>query len=262
MLRVVAPGALTLVQDNGRGAAHLGVGRGGAADRAAMHAANRAVGNPPDAAVLESVLDGLTLEAIQPCMVAIAGMGHAVTPRELGVGDVVRVDGGEHGLRRYVAVRGGVDAPEFLGSCSADLLAGFGTPLRAGDVISVAGLDTTFPETVTDSPLIDVVRVYPGPRANWIDSGITTSTWMVSASSDRTAVRLEGSALTRVITDELPPEGLLPGAIQVPPSGQPIVFLYDHPVTGGYPVVGVVHPDDIRLVAQTRPGRTLSFVPA
>jgi biotin-dependent carboxylase-like uncharacterized protein len=268
VLRVISAGALTLVEDAGRfGVAHLGVGRSGAADSAASAAANAAVGNPANAAALETLLDGLTLAALQPCMVAIAGTGSPVVPTPLEVGQSVTVAGGESGLRRYLAVRGGVDAAVFLGSRSTDLLAGIGAPLQAGDVVGIAGEETTFPETVADPPLPGAngttVRVYPGPRADWCEpDALVVSAWTVTASSDRTGVRLEGAPIARTITDELPPEGLLPGAVQVPPSGQPIVFLYDHPVTGGYPVIGVVHPDDLRLVAQTRPGRTIRFVPA
>lgn len=266
MLRVVAPGALTLLQDGGRhGATAMGVGRGGAVDQAALAAANLAVGNPPDAVALEAVLDGLVLEALAPCMVAISATGAPVTPRELGVGDVVRVATGALGLRRYVAVRGGIAAERVLGSSATDLFAGIGpAPLQAGDVLTLGDAVTGFPETVADPPLTGPVRVHPGPRVDWFAAGafeqFVATAWRVTAASDRTAARLTGPPLVRVIADELLPEGLLPGAVQVPPSGEPIVFLADHPVTGGYPVIGVVDPADLRLVGQARPGAALTLV--
>ena len=259
MLRVEQTGPLVLVEDGGRsGLAHLGVGRSGAADPLALAAANAAVGNPADAAGLEVLHRGLVLRALSPVTVAVAS-GLDVTVRALAEGDLLEVDPGAP-LRQYVAVRGGVDVPPVLGSRSRDTLSGLGPePLAVGDVVRT-GRATGATDVGTHDGL---VRLHPGPRADHFHAGtldlVVEAAWTVSATSDRTAVRLDGPALVRRTTEELPPEGLLPGAVQVPPSGQPIVFLVDHPVTGGYPVIGVVERADLRVLAQTRPGEAVRF---
>jgi allophanate hydrolase subunit 2 len=108
-----------------------------------------------------------------------------------------------------------------------------------------------------------VLRVVPGPRTDWFTPAamkvLGTSPYEVTAASDRVGVRLAGPALERARVEELPSEGVVDGAVQVPPDGQPVVFLADHPVTGGYPVIAVVHPDDLPAVAQARPGQHVRF---
>lgn len=259
MLRVEQTGPLVLVEDGGRpGLAHLGVGVSGAADPLGLALANAAVGNPPDAAGLEVLHGGLVLRAQSQLRVAVA-TGLDVAVRELAVGELLSVEPAAP-LRQYVAVPGGVDVPPVLGSRSRDTLSGIGpAPLQVGDVLrcgSASGPTEVLPHD-------GLLRLHPGPRADHVHAGtldlLAQSTWTVAASSDRTAVRLEGPVLVRRTTAELPPEGLLPGAVQVPPSGQPIVFLVDHPVTGGYPVIGVVERADLRVLAQTRPGGTVTF---
>ncbi|MCU1601782.1 MAG: Allophanate hydrolase 2 subunit 2 [Frankiales bacterium] len=256
MLRVEATGPLVLVQDRGRpGLAHLGVGCSGAADPIGLAVANAAVGNPLDAPALEVLLGGLVLTALDEVSVAVGTRRHDLVP-----GEVIAL---EHGaLRQYVAVRGGVSAVPVLGSCSRDTLADLGPqPLQVGDVVTAGSLPrvTTAPETHDG-----LIRLHPGPRADHFHPGtldlLATASWTVSATSDRTAVRLEGPTLQRRTTTELQPEGLIPGAMQVPPNGQPLVFLNDHPVTGGYPVVAVVERRDLRVLAQAPPGSTVSFV--
>lgn len=259
MLRVEQTGPLVLVEDGGRpGLAHLGVGRSGAADPLALAAANAALGNPADAAGLEVLHGGLVLRALAAVTVAVA-VGLEVAIRELAAGDLVEVEDGAP-LRQYVAVRGGVDVPPVLGSRSRDTLSALGPePLAVGDVVR-PGRASGVAEVGSHDGL---VRLHPGPRADHFHAGtldlLVEASWTVSATSDRTAVRLEGPELVRRTTEELPPEGLLPGAVQVPPSGQPIVFLVDHPVTGGYPVIGVVERADLRVLAQTRPGGSVRF---
>jgi biotin-dependent carboxylase-like uncharacterized protein len=259
VLRVEQTGPLVLVEDGGRpGLAHLGVGRSGAADPVALAAANAALGNPADAAGLEVLHGGLVLRALGPVTVAVAA-GVQVAIRELAEGDLLEVEAGTP-LRQYVAVPGGVDVPPVLGSRSRDTLSALGPePLAVGDVVRPGGASGVAEVGSHDG----LVRLHPGPRADHFHAGtldlIVEASWVVSASSDRTAVRLEGPALLRRTTEELPPEGLLPGAVQVPPSGQPIVFLVDHPVTGGYPVIGVVERADLRVLAQTRPGGSVRF---
>ncbi|GAB3914715.1 hypothetical protein GCM10027613_08780 [Microlunatus endophyticus] len=160
-------------------------------------------------------------------------------------------------------MRGGIEVPAVLGSRSADLLAGLGpAALRPGDQLPVGrstlpqpGIDV-LPARPAERPLR--VRLLPGPRTDWftdaaLDS-LGTQLWRVGSDVDRTGVRLDGEPLRRRITDELPSEGLVRGAVQVPPSGLPIVFGSNHPVTGGYPVIGVVPDADCDRVAQLRPG--------
>ena len=272
MILVLDPGARTLVQDLGRpGLAHLGVGPSGAADTLALRRANGLAGNVAGAAVLEVLLGGLVLEALAPAVVAVAGADCGLPPVvSLRTGEVLRLGRPSDGLLTYLAVAGGFDVPRVLGSCSTDTLGRVGPPaVRAGDQVAV-GRAVRWVDPLELAPRLVmpgagpvVVRVHPGPRPEVFDDGLAElcrASWTVSASADRTGVRLDGPAVPRR-TGEAEPEGLVLGAVQVPPDGRPIVMLADHPVTGGYPVVAVVHADDVRLVAQSRPGTALRFVP-
>lgn len=265
VLEVLATGPRCLVQDLGRpGLAHLGVGRSGAADPAALRQANAVVGNSRGCAVLEVLLGGLHVRALAPVALGLAGAGaDAGVPRGmwLGPGDELLLPVPGSGLLTCVAVRGGVRVRPVLGSRATDLLGGIGPPpVAVGDRLT-AGDDTGPAEPwppdagVPDGPVS--VRLLPGPRPEWFPgdalAALRSGARTVAADSDRTAVRLTGSRVARR-PGELPPEGLVAGAVQVPPSGQPVVLLADVPVTGGYPVAAVVHPDDLRLLAQARPG--------
>lgn len=278
-LEVLATGPLATVQDLGRpGLAAVGVGRSGAADRASLRLANRLVGNEECAAGVEVTFGGLSVRALRPLTVAVTG---AVCPVDGGaVNAVVHLPAGRRltlgtptaGLRSYLAVRGGITVPEVLGSRSRDVLAGLGPePLAVGDVLP-AGPPSGPPPCVDLAPVAPpdagevVLRVGPGPRADWFTPAavreLLSAAWTVGAASDRVGMRLEGPALERVVQGELPSEGLVPGALQVPPGGRPVLFLADHPVTGGYPVVAVVLRADLDRAAQARPGQTLRFTPA
>jgi biotin-dependent carboxylase-like uncharacterized protein len=279
VLTVLASGPLATVQDRGRpGWASIGVTRSGAADRAAAALANRLVGNGPSAAVIEGTAGGLRVRAERTVLVAVTGAPAplAVDGRPAPLNSPVTLRPGAElalglpavGLRSYLAVRGGIDVPEVLGSRSTDTLSGLGPePLHAGTVLRIGSLAAA--EPVVDvaavrPPSADpVVRVLPGPRRDWLLpaawSALISAQWTVSADSDRVGLRLTGPRLDRARTDELPSEGLLPGAIQVPPDGAPVLFLADHPVTGGYPVPAVVVTADLPAVAQLRPGDTLRF---
>lgn len=257
VLRVEATGPLVLVEDGGRpGLAHLGVSASGAADPLGLAVANAAVGNRLDAAGLEVLVGGLVLRALAPCTVAVGPRVH-----DLDADDVVSVTAGP-ALRQYVALAGGIDVEPVLGSRSYDTLAQLGPPpLAVGDVLRAGTSEGAGAVWSHDR----LVRLHPGPRADHFHPGtldlLATAPWTVSPTSDRTAVRLRGPALVRRTQVELPPEGLLPGAVQVPPDGQPIVFLVDHPVTGGYPVVAVVERADLRVLAQAAPGSAVRFTP-
>ncbi|MGY1727306.1 biotin-dependent carboxyltransferase family protein [Geodermatophilus sp. SYSU D01062] len=277
MLTVLSPGPLTTVQDRGRpGLGGIGVGRSGAADRAAAALANRLVGNDPAAAVLEATLGGLAVRADADLLVVTTGArcpGSPVhdAPGLLRAGATLALGTPAAGLRTYLAVRGGIAVPPVLGSRSTDVLSGLGpAPLRAGDVLPVGdaagpppGVDVA---PVADPPAGEVtVRLLPGPRADWLSSSardaLGSAAWTVTAESNRVGLRLAGPRLDRAVEGELPSEGLVRGAVQVPPSGQPVLFLADAPVTGGYPVAGYVADDDVDRCAQLRPGQVLRLRP-
>ncbi len=283
-LEVLATGPLVLVEDLGRrGLADAGVPRAGAADMAAYLLGLRLVGHllgpaahdraqPP--ASLEVVLGGVVARAHGDLLLAITGapcpasvegrpVPHAA-PFALRDGQVLTLDRAPSGLRTYVAVRGGVDVPPVLGSRSSDTLSGLGPVVAAGNVLPVGEPPQRFP--VTDlAPLPQsevgtavVLEMARGPRADWCDlSALTTTPWTVSPRSSRVGIRLQGKQIGRrrgMEGRELPSEGLVPGAVQVPSGGEPVVFLADHPVTGGYPVVAVLTTDAIGRAAQVRPG--------
>lgn len=276
-LRVLQSGPLTTVQDAGRvGLASIGVSRSGAADRRSYRLANRLVGNEPGAAALEVTAGGLVLRAEADVLVALAGAACPGAPHDASVllcaGQQLRLGPPARGLRTYVAVRGGVDVDPVLGSRSTDVLSGLGpAPLRVGDVVQAGDLAAEPPPTdvAPRAPVgvapgeVLTVRARPGPRHDWMtaDAAVTLAAAMfrVTAESNRVGVRLEGPALGRAVTDELPSEGLLRGAVQLPPSGLPLVFLADHPTTGGYPVVAYVAEEDVDLLAQLRPGDAVRF---
>ncbi len=274
-------GPLTTVQDLGRpGWAHLGVPVAGAADARSARLANRLVGNPEDAAVLEVTLGGLELVFARHAFVAVCGADVPVTVDGRAVGQdngfrvpahgILALGAARRGLRAYVAVRGGIDVPYVLSSRSTDTLAGLGPPpLADGDRLAIGELSPAAEQVQHDlvptpAPPDEVeLRVIPGPRAERLtDEGLArlfATPWTVSATSDRTGLRLDGPELERRDSGELLSEGMVAGALQVPPDGRPILFLANHPTTGGYPVVGVVVSEDLPLAGQARPGTVLRF---
>ncbi|MEO6021327.1 MAG: biotin-dependent carboxyltransferase family protein [Knoellia sp.] len=279
MIEVLRSGPLTTIQDLGRpGLAHLGVGRSGAVDRPSLRLANRLVGNAEGAAALELTFGGITLKAIEsvtiaitgaPCPVKVNGRGSDMfAPLALAADDLLEIGMPSRGVRTYLALRGGVECEPVLGSAATDLLSHLGpSPVRDGDRLGVGtvctaqpGVDVAPVRNLSDEP---VMRVVPGPRVDWFGTdalaALGRTPFEVMSSSDRIGVRLSGARLERSRTEELPPEGMVEGAVQVPPDGQPVLFLADHPVTGGYPVIAVVHPDDIAVAAQLRPGQTVRF---
>jgi biotin-dependent carboxylase-like uncharacterized protein len=279
---VLSPGPLATIQDRGRlGWSSIGVTRSGAADRAAHALANRLVGNDAGAATVEVTAGGLRLRADRAHLVAVTGApvpvavdgrpGPLSAPFTLPAGAELALSTPSAGLRSYLAVRGGVAVRPVLGSRSTDTLSGLGPPpLRPGDALPVGDL-------AADEPVVDVapvarpadrpvLGVLPGPRRDRLADDawalLTSAEWLVGSDSDRVGLRLSGPALRRAGDGELPSEGLVPGALQVPPDGAPVLFLADHPVTGGYPVLAVVRTADLPAVAQLRPGDRLRFRPS
>lgn len=254
------PGLLTTVQDLGRpGLAHLGVPRAGAVDVPALLRANRLVGNRPTAAALEVTALGPVLRFEVDATVAVHD-----TARFVPAGTVLAVGAVPRGLRSYVAVRGGLDVTSVLGSRSTCTLSRLGPPpLRAGDVLRIGTDRSGEPRPVSVPPLppLPVLRLLPGPRAGALTPigwrSLRQTVWAVLPASDRTAVRLDGPPLDRALSGELLSEGVVPGAVQVPPDGRPVLFLANCPTTGGYPVVGVLREEDLWLAAQAAPGSQL-----
>ncbi|WP_108502968.1 urea amidolyase family protein [Paracoccus indicus] len=273
-----------LVQDAGRmGQAGQGVSASGALDLGALRRANRAVGNPSDDPALEITLGPVRLRADCAMTLALAGAGQAVVIHPQGrttidpgaafaldAGDQVQIDPPARGMRSYLAMRGGFDVAPVLGSASTDTLAHIGPPaLTTGDAVAPANRPTaaiTPPASAPDLPMADQVVELPvtlGPRTDWFHPKMVerflAQDWQVTAQSSRVGIRLAGEALTRD-AGELPSEGTATGAIQIPHSGQPLLFLADHPLTGGYPVIATVQPQALDLAGQIPPGARIRFV--
>jgi KipI family sensor histidine kinase inhibitor len=298
---VLQPGPLTTVQDEGRPRlGHLGVPRSGAADAASFRRANALAGNDPASGCLEVTLGRLAVRFDCDAVVAVTGApaplrlstaegGRQVPPANAAFavtsGSVLRLGSPPAGLRSYLAVDGGFDAPEVLGSRSADLLSGLGpAPLRPGQRLPLgprlpagtgrrSGPVPPVPVLLA-SPAPDAVpiagpgqvtelRALPGPRQDWFEPDalrtLAGSAYLVTAASNRTGLRLSGPRLNRTATTELPSEGVATGSLQISHDGQPILLLADHPVTGGYPVIAVVAAADIDRAAQLRPGQRVAF---
>ena len=282
-------GPLALVEDLGRpGYAAIGVTESGAADRRALRLANRLLGNDEGAPAVEVLLGGLTVRAegaVRVCVtgaptpVAVDGRAAALgTPLDLRDGQVLSLGTPATGLRTYLAVRGGLAEPVVLGSASTDPTMGVGpAPLEPGRRLVVASAKARQDVPHVDvsaaqaPPVTDVVlRVVLGPRDDWFTptamEALLIQPWTVTADADRVGVRLAGPRLDRADDSqggtsvrELPSEAVVRGSVQVPHSGQPLVFLADHPTTGGYPVLAVVVDDDTDVLGQLRPGDRVRF---
>ncbi len=277
-LEVLRTGPLALVEDLGRpGMAHLGVTTSGAADRRAHTLANRLVANPGEHATVEVTFGGFSAR-VHGGDVTIAVTGADTDPAVNGVpfgtnsihyardGEVISLGAPHSGLRSYLAVRGGIDVAPVLGSRSHDVMSAIGpAPLRVGDMLPVGEHGADFPEldqapVAAIAPEIVELQVVPGPRDDWfVDPDILVRTnWLVTNRSDRVGMRLVGMPLESRWPDrQLPSEGAVRGAIQIPPNGFPVILGPDHPVTGGYPVIGVIIDEDIDKLGQVRPGQTV-----
>ncbi len=283
-LIVVEPGLYGTVQDLGRpGLMALGVAQAGALDRSATRQANRLVGNRMGAAVIESLNGGLVLAALEDQVLAVTGAAVDLTiampdgrerepalcaPFLLRDGEVLRQSAPASGLRAYTAVRGGFAVAEVLGSRSTDSMSGLGPPALTGGTRLVVGRPAqgstvAGPEVPRRPAVPEVLRVVPGPRDDWFDDDsldhLCGTDWTVTAQSNRIGLRLDGPPVARKHEGELPSEGTVRGALQIPPSGLPVLFLADHPVTGGYPVIAVVVSADLDRAAQLPPGSVVRF---
>jgi biotin-dependent carboxylase-like uncharacterized protein len=289
-LRVTRADRPALFQDLGRpGHEDQGVGDSGALDRVALVEANICVGNDQGAAALEICLGGFSLKTDRPVTLAVTGALTPLAVRTAGgrrywapfgrpfaleAGDEVTLEAPSAGTRSYLSLRGGFRTESVLGSASTDTLGKIGpAPVVQGAVLVPAGHASGPLDLVAWTPkrlpkagetiMLDVVL---GPRTDWFAETsidlLFAQSWVVTAESNRVGMRLAGAhPLARCVTAELPSEGTACGAIQVPPNGQPIIFLADHPLTGGYPVIGMLARHHRDLAGQAPAGATIRFNP-
>jgi allophanate hydrolase subunit 2 len=256
MIRVTSWGVGGRVVDGGRpGRAWLGASRGGAVDPASYALADRLLGNPAATRQFE-IAGGLAFEVDAPTMIVLTGAVAEVTvvggpalgwgvPVVLPAGATVRVGRLIDGARAYLAVRGG-------------LMGGGDDTFAVGPDPGTAAAE----HPAARRPTPTEIDVWPGPRGDWFTDDarrlLTDATFEVTATSP-VGTRLSGPVLARSRHDELPSEGMVEGAVQVPPDGQPIVMLAGHPTTGGYPVIAVVDSAHLPRIAQAAPGTRIRF---
>ncbi len=255
MIRIVGPAIATSVQDQGRfGSRILGFGRSGAMDPESLRAANRLAGAWVGSAGIEFGPGVLVVETTSPGTLAFGGAPRTGAPWwetiEVEAGERFELGSPTEGMWSYLAIGGGVDAPIVMGSRSTNVREGIGGWLLPGAILGSGG-EAAAPEAPFIPPLTGDIRVFAG----------LTGDWSVGGRVDRMGYQLEGSAVPGGRSD-LHSEPLLPGCIQIPPNGKPIVLMAEGPTVGGYTLGGVIHSDDLRLVAQTQPGGRLRLVAA
>jgi antagonist of KipI len=286
-IRVRGPGLLTTVQDLGRfGYGDLGVSAAGAADALSLRIGNRLVGNDQGAAALEMTLVGGTFAFEAAAVIALTGSdfdarldGARLAPWarvDVKPGTELRLGASRGGARAYLCVRGGIDVPPVLGSASTHLVAGLGglegRALRVGDRLAIGGRVVSDPRPGPFDPLAvpglstrDVLRVTPGPQADWFTDAARetfhTAYYRIAESSDRMGLRLEGPPLEPAIRADLLTEGVCLGAVQVPADLRPIVLFVEHQTTGGYPKIANVISADFHALGQLRPRDSVRFEP-
>ncbi|AHG21611.1 hypothetical protein Z042_19880 [Chania multitudinisentens RB-25] len=283
MLKILRAGIYTTVQDLGRnGFRRLGISQGGALDLPALKIANLLVGNLPNAAGLEITLGQFSAEFTQSGWIALTGAGcdAQLEGKPLWTGWRYPVKKGQkltlkmpkRGMRSYLALSGGIAVPEMLGSRSTDLKAGFGgldgRQLKDGDVLPLGSSDKLPVNSVGVRQLLfnNRVRALPGPEydefSEEAQEAFWRTAWQLSPQSNRMGYRLHGStALSRTTEREMLSHGLLPGVVQVPHNGQPIVLMADAQTTGGYPRIACVIEADLYHLAQIRLGEAIHFIP-
>ncbi len=283
-LKVKAPGGFTTIQDRGRfGFQQMGVPISGVLDSFAFHTANLLVGNDERCAVLEITVMGPTLEIKKKMDIALTGAKMGMTLNDEPVeqwksirvkpGDILSISQVQQGCRAYLAVSGGIKVPKIMGSFSTYVggkIGGFqGRPLKKEDILETHDTQLlkkmrTLPgEYIPQYPTQAVIRVISGPQDNYFDMDKTPlfeSDYMVTPKADRMGYRLQGKtvALRSNMPQSIVSEPSMPGSIQVPPDGQPIILLVEQTV-GGYAKIATVISTDLSRVAQTTPGDTLKF---
>jgi antagonist of KipI len=279
-----APGLFTTVQDRGReGFGPMGVSASGAADLVSLRIGNRLVGNPEGAAALEMTLVGGAFRFERDAIIALTGadFGAALdgvslpmwASNEIHREQTVTLGPSRSGARAYLCVQGGIAVEPFLGSASTHVLSGLGgfegRALRKGDRVELGAANSLFrkrslsPETLQNLQPRKIIRVTDGPQSDWFASSswktLCEGAFRVSEQSNRMGIHLEGPPLATEISREMITEGVSLGAIQVPPSGRPIILFVEQQTTGGYPKIANVISADLHSIGQLRPRDEIRF---
>jgi biotin-dependent carboxylase-like uncharacterized protein len=278
-ISILKAGIQTTVQDLGRtGFRHLGISQNGALDAQSLILANNLVGNTPELAGLEIVIGPIELQFHRDAWIALCGAdfdasldGVRVAPAWrtfVQAGQILKLRGTTHEYRAYLAIDGGLDVPEVLGARATSLSAGFGghqgRALKAGDCL-LLGTPHQFSKSmgVLQRTWTPEVRAIPGPEYKQFSEEsrkiFWAHAWKVSLQSNRMGYRLQGHTLACDRQENLLSHAVMPGVVQVPPNGQPIVLLADAQTTGGYPRIATVIEADLWKLAQIPPGRSFCF---
>ncbi|MDR3592915.1 MAG: biotin-dependent carboxyltransferase family protein [Negativicutes bacterium] len=285
MIEILTAGLFTTIQDQGRwGYQAFGMPVAGAMDRYACRVANIMAGNSPEAACLEMTLTGDSLRFEKETFAAVSGADMQATLNgepvanwsafPVPAGSVLTFGYAQEGCRSYLAVNGGIDVPLVLGSRSTYTRAAVGglegRKLRAGDVLKIggqallAGASCALPQEYRPACGSSItLRVITGPQDDLFSAeGLATlfnSSYTISNEADRMGYRLEGPVIAHKAKADIVSDALCQGAIQVPGHGMPIVMMADRATTGGYTKIGTVIGPDLTLMAQAKPGDTVSF---
>lgn len=281
---IQAPGLFTTVQDLGReGFAPLGVSASGAADPVSLRIGNRLVGNPEGAAALEMTLIGGSFTFERAAVIALTGadVGASIdsvpqpmwSSLEIQQGQTVALGPSRFGARAYLCVQGGIAVEPFLGSASTHVLSGLGgfegRALRKGDRLELGAANSLFRKRTLAPKILErlqprkTIRVTDGPQSDWFASAawkaFCESSFRVTEQSNRMGIRLEGPPIPLDSSREMITEGVSLGAVQVPPSGQPIILFVEQQTTGGYPKIANVISADRHSLGQLRPRDSIRF---
>src|ERR1700730_17054502 len=283
-IQVQAPGLFTTVQDLGReGFGPIGVSASGAADPISLRIGNRLVGNPEGAAALEMTLTGGAFTFEQDAVIAVTGadFGPSLegipltmwTSVEIQKGQTVALGPSSSGARAYLCVQGGIAVEPFLGSASTHVLSGLGgfegRALCRGDRLDLGACNSLFRKRSLSPKVLErlqprkTVRVTDGPQGDWFANSswkmLCENAFRVAEQSNRMGIRLEGTPIPINASREMITEGVSLGAIQVPPSGLPIILFVEQQTTGGYPKIATVISADLHSLGQLRPRDAIRF---
>ncbi|MCG9698123.1 biotin-dependent carboxyltransferase family protein [Shewanella sp. Isolate11] len=280
MLTILQASAHISIQDLGRQrVAHLGVASGGAVDKQALTLANRLLRNPDNCAVLEFTAGEIQIQFEEDTWIALCGAAFEakIESRPLWNGWRAKINKGERlairgpktGMYGYLAILGGINCDCVLGGKGTDLTAQFGgfegRYLQVDDKLELDPAETMLYKPIGAVPRANdgILRALAGPELNQFDNPskkrFWDNQWRLSNQSNRIGARLEGEALATESQLSLRSHGVMPGAVQVPPNGQPIILLADAQTTGGYPIIACIIEADLWKVAQCRPGQTVTF---
>lgn len=286
MIKVIKPGLMTTVQDNGRwGYQAFGMPVAGAMDNIALKVANMLLGNDENQAVLEFTMMGGEYEFEQDCFVAITGADMSATldgktvanwsAFAVSAGSVLNFTFAVSGCRAYLAISGGLDVPVVLGSRSTHTRSKVGglegRALKSGDILKTLPCDLTkcraqiLPtDLIPEIPSVIKLRIILGPQEeDFTPLGIETlftAEYKITNEADRMGYRMEGSMVEHATKPDIVSDALCQGAVQIPGHGMPIIMMADRQTTGGYTKIGTVISSDLRLLAQAKPGDTVTFV--